>query len=41
MLKSLNCLTVRNGKKGLNQETGLGNRGHMKVFYDVKLILND
>ena len=35
------CLAVRSGKKGPNQETGLGNRGHMKVQNDIKLILNN
>ena len=28
-------------QKSPNQETGLGNRGHMKVLNDIKLIPND
>ena len=28
-------------KKSPNQESGLGNTGHMKVLNDTKLILND
>jgi hypothetical protein len=27
-------------KKSPNQETGLGNRGHLKVVNDAKLVLN-
>ena len=33
-------LAVRNCKKSPNQETGLGNRGHLKVVKDTKLVLN-
>ena len=32
---------VRIGKKSPNQETGLGNRGHLKVLFDTKLVLNE
>ena len=28
-------------QKSPNQETGLGNRGHLKVLNDIKLILNE
>jgi hypothetical protein len=28
-------------QKSPNQETGLGNRGYLKVLIDTKLILND
>ena len=28
-------------QKSLNQETGLGNRGHLKVLNNTKLVLND
>ena len=35
------CVAVRSGKKSPNQETGLGNRGHLKVLNDTKFILND
>ena len=35
------CLAVRSGKKSSNQETGLGNRGHMKRLNNTKLISND
>ena len=34
-------LVVRSGKKSPNQETGLGNRGRLKVLNDSNLILND
>jgi hypothetical protein len=34
-------LDVRSSKKSPNQETGLGNRGHLKVLNDTKLIQND
>ena len=34
-------LAVRNGKKSPNQETGLQNRGRLKVLNVTKLILND
>ena len=34
-------LTVRNGKKGPNQETGLGNSGLLEPLNDTKLILTD
>ena len=30
---------VRNGKRSLNQETGLGNRGPLEALIDIKLIL--
>ena len=30
------CLAVRSDKKSLNQETGLGNRGFLKVLNDTK-----
>ena len=29
------------GKKSPNQETDFGNRGHLKVLNDMKLILNE
>ena len=32
-------LAVRNSKKSPNQETGVGNRGSLKVLNDTKLIL--
>ena len=32
---------VRSGKKSPNQETGLGNRGRLKVLNDTKLVLNE
>ena len=32
---------VRHSKKSSNQETGLGNRGHLKVLNDTKLVLNE
>ena len=32
---------LRNVKKSPNQETGLGNWGHLKVFNDIKLVLNE
>ena len=35
----LSRLAVRNGKKNPGQETGLGNRGRLKVLNDTKLIL--
>ena len=35
----LSCCKKR--QKSPNQETGLGNRGHLKVLNDTKLILND
>ena len=34
----LSRFTVRNGKKSPNQETGLGNMGHLKVLNDTKLV---
>ena len=34
-------IKVRISKKGPNQETGVGNRGHLKVLNDTKLGLND
>ena len=34
-------LLLEAAKKSPNQETGLGNRGHLKVLNDAKLILND
>ena len=34
-------LTVRKAKKSPNQETGLGNRGRLKVLNVTKLILKD
>ena len=34
-------LAVRNGKKSPKQESYLGNRGHLKVLNDTKLILID
>ena len=37
----LEPVCLRNGKKSPNQETGLGNRGHMKVLNDTKLVLNE
>ena len=37
----LSRLAVRSGKKSPNQETGLGNRGRLKVLNDTKLILNE
>ena len=37
---SQNWFTIRNRKKSPNQETGLGNRGHLKVMNDTKLVLN-
>ena len=36
-----NCLAVRSGKKSPNQETGLGNRGCLKVLNDIKFVLNE
>ena len=39
--RNQSCLTVRSGKKSSNQESGLGNRGRLKVLNDTKLILND
>ena len=33
------ALFVRSDKKSPNQETGLGNRGHLKVLNDTKLVL--
>ena len=39
--RSQSCLAVRSGKKSPNQETGLGNRGCLKVLNDIKLVLND
>ena len=35
------CLAVRSGKKSPYHGTGLGNRGHLKVLNDTKLILNE
>ena len=35
------CIAVRSGKKSSNQETGLGNMGHLKVRNDTKLVLNE
>ena len=32
---------MRSGKKSQGQETGLGNRGSMKVPNDTKLVLNE
>ena len=40
----LGCLEqsgVRSSKKSPGQETGLGNRGRLKVLNDTKFILND
>ena len=37
----LSHLAVRSGKKSPNQETGLGNRGCLKVLNATTLILND
>ena len=34
-------LAVRSGKLCSNQETGLGNRGYLKVLNDNKLVLNE
>ena len=34
-------LAVRRGKKSPCQETGLGNRGHLKVLNHTKLVLNE
>ena len=34
-------LAVRSGKKSQGQETGLGNRGLLKVLNDTKLVLNE
>ena len=34
-------LLLRSGKKSPRQETGLRNRGRLKVLDDAKLILND
>ena len=34
-------LAVRGDKKGPNQETGMENRGRLKVLNDTKLVLND
>ena len=33
------CVAVRSGKKSPNQETGLGNRGHLKVLNDTKFVV--
>ena len=36
-----NKTAVRNGEKKTEQETGLGNRGRLKVLNDTKLVLNE
>ena len=38
---SLSLFAVRSDKKSPNQETGLGNRGRLKVLNDTKLALNE
>ena len=35
----LEPVCLRNSKKSPNQETGLGNRGHLNVLKDIKLII--
>ena len=40
-LDPYSSLAVRSGKKSPNQETGLENRGRLKVLNDTKFILND
>ena len=35
------CLAVRSGEESLNRETEWGNRGHLKVLSDTKLVLNE
>ena len=39
ILLELSCCKKR--QKSPNQETGLGNRGHLKVLNDTKLVLNE
>jgi hypothetical protein len=34
-------LAVRSGKKNSGQETGLGNRGRLKVLNGTKMVLNE
>jgi hypothetical protein len=40
MFTTFHCIAVRNVKKSPGQETGLGNRGCLKVLKDTKLVLN-
>ena len=40
-LRNYSRFAIRNGKKSPNQETGFGNRGHLKVMNDTKLVLNE
>ena len=40
-LLTLCPLTVRNVKKSPGQETGLGNRGRLKVVNDTKFVFNE
>ena len=40
-IQAYSCLAVRSGKKSPNQETGLGNRGLLKVLNDTKFVLNE
>ena len=37
----LEPVCCKNGRKSPNQETGLGNRGFLKVLNDTKLVLNE
>ena len=41
MVKKVEQACCKNGQKSPGQETGLGNRGRLKVLKDTKLVLNE